>query len=460
MGKAKILVVDDEKLIRWSLRENLENEGYEVYVAASGEEALEIISEEIPDLILQDIKLPGISGMEILEQVKKLQEETLVIMMTAYGDIKMSVKAMKLGAYDFIEKPFDYDKLAVSIAKALETVSLKREVKVCRSEKQAQYNMGTIVGQTSIMKEVFTMAAQLARSEATTVLLQGESGTGKDVLAKAIHYQSQKTDAPFIDINCTSLPETLIESELFGHEKGAFTDAKSSKKGLFEIADGGSIFLDEIGDLPLGAQAKILKVIENKSFKRVGGTKEIVVDVRIIAATNKDLEKGIQEGQFRQDLYYRLKVFPIYLPPLRERKADIPLLIDHFFNFFKKEFIKNKTVKRFSKRAINLMMAYDWPGNVRELKNVIERAIILGNDESIEPKHLPLEIHQTVEAPILSADGAPTAEANEIFTLAEVEKRMIIRAMKKAKGKQVEAAKLLGLSRDTLRYRMKKYNMG
>ncbi len=453
MAKAKVLVVDDEKLIRWSLRENLEKEGYEVFAAESGEEAQVIIHQELPDLILQDIKLPGISGMEILEQVKKNRPEAVVIMMTGFGDINMSVQAMKLGAYDFLEKPFDLDKLKLKIAKALETVSLRKKVTVSRERNQSRYGLNNIIGQTAAMRQVFSMVDKISQSEATTVLLQGESGTGKDVIAKAIHYQSNNADAPFMDINCTSLPETLIESELFGHEKGAFTDAKGMKRGFFELADGGTVFLDEIGDMPLSTQAKLLKVIESKSFKRLGGIKDIVVDVRIIAATNRDLRKFSDEGKFRQDLYYRLKVFPLYLPALRERKEDIPLLVQYFIDLYNREFKKN--VQGVSKGAEQMLMNYGWPGNVRELKNVIERAIILENEEIILPEHLPLEIlapddvgecHQSVALP------------PQGVKLEEVEKQLIQQALRVSQGNQVRAASLLGLSRDTLRYRMKKYN--
>ncbi len=455
MAKARILVVDDEKLIRWSLKENLEKENYEVYTAGSGEEALALIHEELPDLILQDIKLPGVSGLEILEEVKKLREESLVIMMTAYGDVNTSVKAMKLGAYDFVEKPFVFDKLKLTIAKALETVNLKKEVHVFKSQQKAQFRLDNVVGQSESMKRVFKMVEKLSHSDATTVLLQGESGTGKDVIARAIHYQSRRSEAPYLEINCTSLPDTLIESELFGHEKGAFTDARAVKKGLFELADGGTVLLDEIGDMPLSTQSKLLRVIENKSFKRLGGVKDIVVDVRIIAATNKDLKQASEGGDFRQDLYYRLKVFPIFLPPLRDRADDIPLLVGHFITSFNLEFKKN--VRGISPEAQEMMIAYDWPGNVRELKNVIERAIILESEDVILPEHLPMEVVRPEPTP--NVHGASVQLPAEGVSLTAVEKDLIQQALATAKGNQVHAAKLLGMSRDTLRYRMKKYDL-
>lgn len=455
MAKARILVVDDEKLIRWSMKEKLVKEGYEVFLAENGEEAIQIVNQELPDLILQDIKLPGMSGLEILEQVKSIRPELLVIMMTAFGDVHITVKAMKLGAYDFLEKPFRFEKVKHIIAKALETVSLKQEVMATRSKKQSRFSLHNIIGKTEAMQNILQLVAKIAKSGATTVLLQGESGSGKDVIAKAIHYQSLMAGAPFLEINCTSLPETLIESELFGHEKGAFTDAKSSKRGFFELADGGSVFLDEIGDMPLATQAKLLKVIESKTFKRLGGTKDIVVDVRIIAATNKNLEESVRNGGFREDLYYRLKVFPLYLPPLRERKADVPLLTKYFIDLFNREFKKN--VKGLSPEAEKMMMEYHWPGNVRELKNVMERAIILESDEIIMPEHLPLEISRPVMD--LGASDVFVKLPPQGISMLEVEKDLIQQALDVSDGNQVKAASLLRMSRDTLRYRMKKFDL-
>jgi len=455
MATAKILVVDDEKLIRWSLKENLEKENYEVFTAETGEKALELVNQELPDLILQDIKLPGINGLEILEHVKKLSEESLVIMMTAYGDVNTSVKAMKLGAYDFIEKPFDFNKLKLTVAKALETVDLKKEVHVRRRQQKAHYGIENIVGKTDVMEVIFRMVHKIAQSDATTVLLQGESGSGKDLVARAIHYQSTRTSKPYMEVNCTSLPETLIESELFGHEKGAFTDAKAMKKGLFELADGGTVLLDEIGDMPLNTQAKLLRVIENKAFKRLGGVKDIVVNVRIIAATNKDLREASAKGAFREDLYYRLKVFPIFLPSLVDRKEDIPLLVQYFIQQFNREFKKN--VKGVSPETLKMLMDYHWPGNVRELKNVIERAIILESDEMILPEHLPPEIISPEESLHGNEDAIRLPKKG--VSLNDLEKDLIKQALVAARGNQVRAAKLLGLSRDTLRYRMKKYDL-
>ena len=455
MAQARILVVDDEKLIRWSLRENLEKLNYDVLTAATGEEALEIINEEFPDLILQDIKLPGLSGLEILERVKKLRQESLVVMMTAYGDVNTSVKAMKLGAYDFVEKPFDFDKLKLTVAKALDTVHLKEEVSVYKNQARAIYDRDNIIGDTPAMKTILNMVKKISKSDATTVLLQGESGTGKDVISKAIHYSSRRAEKPYMEINCTSLPETLIESELFGHEKGAYTDAKTMKKGLFELADGGTVLLDEIGDMPMSTQAKLLRVIENKTFKRLGGVKDIVVELRIIAATNKDIKAAAEEGSFRQDLYYRLKVFPIFLPALCERKQDIPLLAQHFIETFNREFKKN--IQGMSPEAEAMMLEYDWPGNVRELKNVIERAIILESEDIILPEHLPGEIRKPEEAH--GSQSCTMRLPSTGISLDGLEKELIQQALVCADGNQVHAAKLLKMSRDTLRYRMKKYEL-
>jgi two-component system response regulator AtoC len=453
MVRAKILVVDDEKLIRWSLKQKLEKENYVVFTASSGEEAMEMFHQEHPDLILQDIKLPGMSGLEILKQVKKLRQQSLVIMMTAYGDIQTSVKAMKLGAYDFVEKPFDFEIMKLTVAKALETVKLKKEVHVLKTQQQTQHGLSKIMGRTPAIQGIIRMVKKIAGSEATTVLLQGESGTGKDLVAKAIHYESSRAGHPYMEIYCTALHEGLIESELFGHEKGAFTDAKEMKKGLFEVADGGTILLDEIGDMPFNTQAKLLRVIEGKTFKRLGGTKDILVDVRIIAATNKDLKQASESGAFRTDLYYRLKVFPIFIPPLRERTDDIPLLVQHFVSYYDRE----KKVRGVSGDALEIMMRYPWPGNVRELKNVIERAVILENEEEILPEHLPMEITMPTEI-------SPFSSGNEQLpplgnTLSEAERALIKQALEKSRGNQIHTAKLLGLSRDTLRYRMKKYGL-
>jgi len=451
--KHKILVVDDEHLIRWSLEQNLKKQGYEVMTAGSGEDALRLLREETPDLMLLDIQLPGINGMEVLEKVKEMEEEIIVIMVTALGVLETAVKAMRMGAYDYINKPFNLDELAIVIRKALETGELKKEVAHLRSEQSRRYGISNLIGQSRHMKNVLTMVEKIARSDASTVLVQGESGTGKELIAKAIHYESARADKPFMAINCAAVPETLLESELMGHEKGAFTDAKLQKKGLFEMADGGTIFLDEIGDMEPGMQAKLLRVLEDRSFRRVGGTKDIQVDVRIVSATNKDLLKAIEEKTFRNDLYYRIQVIPIYLPPLRERKDDIIPLAEHFINHFNREFGKN--VKSISKMAEKFLTEYAWPGNIRELKNVIERAIILENEETLLLEHLPQEI-------VAKTGGAGAGPVSfrlppEGIDIEDVERELIRQALEISEGNQSKAAKKLNLGIDAFRYRMKKF---
>ncbi len=341
MEKAKILIIDDEKLLRWSLEQNLTKEGYVVISAESGMKGLKLLSEDQPDIVLLDIHLPDISGINILEKIKKEKKHPIVIMITAFGDIETAVKAIKLGAYDFVEKPFNLDKLKILLSKAVETGSLREEVSHFKSQLTSQFSMNSIVGQSDQMKEVKALVKKVAQSDASTIFLHGESGTGKDLIAKVIHYSSERSDKPFMDINCTALPETLIESELFGYEKGAFTDAKVMKKGFFELADAGTIYLDEIADMKSSTQAKLLKVIENKTFKRIGGVKDIAVDIRIIASSNKNIEEEIRNGNFREDLYYRLQVIPLRLPPLRERSEDIIFLTNAFINQFNNEFKKH-----------------------------------------------------------------------------------------------------------------------
>lgn len=455
MAEAKILVIDDEKLMRWSLEQNLSKAGYTVQSAEKGVEGLSAFKEEMPDITLLDIHLPDVSGITVLESIKEINRDAIVIMITAFGDIQTAVKTIKLGAYDFLEKPFNMEKLKILIGKALETVSLRREVSQFRSELSAKYGFNSIIGESDPIRKVFDLIAKIARSDATTVLVQGESGTGKDLVAKVIHYQSDRAEKPFMEINCTALPETLVESELFGHEKGAFTDAKAMKKGLFELADNGTVYLDEIGDMMPGTQAKLLKVIEYKAFKRIGGTKDIEVNVRIIAATNRNIEEAVKKGRFREDLYYRLKVIPINLPPLRERGNDILLLAKFFVDHFNKEC--KKYLKGLSKETEKCFLEYHWPGNVRELKNVIERAMILESEDYILPEHLPPEVTTGEGALSLNVNGIDIKIPPGGIDLEEVEKEFIRQALDMAKGNQTKGAKLLNLTRDTLRYRMQKF---
>lgn len=454
MRKNKILVVDDEHLIRWSLEQNLKKQGYEVSTAGSGEDVLRLLQEESPDLILLDIQLPGMNGMEVLEKVKELDESVIVIMVTALGVLETAVKAMRLGAYDYINKPFNLDELAIVIRKALETQELKREVAQLRSTQPKKFSIDSIIGESDDLMQLLNMIRKIAKSDAGTVLIQGESGTGKELVAKAIHYESARADKPFLAINCAAVPETLLESELLGYEKGAFTDAKAQKKGLFEMADGGTVFLDEIGDMPMGIQAKLLRVLEDRAFRRVGGTKDIHIDVRIISATNKDLLTAIEEKIFRNDLYYRLQVIPIYLPPLRERRQDILVLTRYFIETFNREF--GKTVKGVSKNAEKFLQDYDWPGNIRELRNVIERAIILENDEIMRLEHLPREL---VSKTSDSATGSfQLVLPSEGIDIEDVERELIRQALEMTNNNQSKAARKLNLGIDAFRYRMKKFN--
>lgn len=452
MKRNKLLVVDDEHLIRWSLEQNLKKQGYEVVTAGTGEEALRLMREEQPDLVLLDIQLPGISGINVLEKIKEHDESIIVIMVTAHGGLETAVNAMRLGAYDYVSKPFNLDELSIIVKKSLESSDLKQEVVRLRAE--ANKSAPNIIGDSRQIKNLMQVLDKVARSEASTVLVQGESGTGKELVAKWIHYSSSRADKPFIAINCAAVPATLLESELFGYEKGAFTDAKVTKKGLFELADGGTVFLDEIGDMEMGMQAKLLRFLEDRTFRRIGGGRVFSVDVRIISATNKDLQKSIEDKSFRNDLYYRLQVIPIYLPSLRERKEDIVPLSAHFISLYNKDF--NKKVNGIDKVAEQAMLDYAWPGNVRELKNVIERAIILGNDETLLLEHLPMEIvakaSRQTEAHLTSFRLPP-----EGIDIEEVEKELIRQALEMTDWNQSKAAKKLNLGIDAFRYRMKKF---
>ncbi len=451
MSRERILVVDDEFLIRWSLQQDLAKEDYEVITAESGEEALRLAEEQTPDLVLLDIHLPGIDGIRVLEKLKSANPELPVIMITAFGMVETAVAAMKLGAFDYIAKPFNLDDVRLTVRKATENARLKSEVARLRREKHGGGGFDAVVGRSPKMREVLDLATKVAASSATTVLLQGESGTGKDLLAKSIHLASGRADRPYMDINCASIPENLLESELFGHERGAFTDARGQKKGLFELADGGTILLDEVGEMRTDLQAKLLRVIEEKRFRRVGGVKDIGMDVRIIAASNRDLNEERRAGRFRDDLYYRLKVIPIMIPPLRDRREDVLPLVEHFLDRYNKEF--GKAVRGLTPKATAAVMAYEWPGNVRELRNVVERAVLLEGGDELHLASLPPEMRGE------PGEGAPATKEGEVRQLEELEREMLIRAMERTGGNQTRAAQLLGISRDALRYKLKKHGL-
>lgn len=450
--KPAILIVEDDDTMRETLSDVLKKKGYEIYTEARGSDAISTIKKNMIDLILLDMRLPDIDGLDVLKIIKEIDTDILVIIMTAYSDIKTAVSAMKLGAYHYINKPFELDELNLLIEKGLETQSLINEVR--RLKRQQREDEDTnIYGVSPQIQYVKELIGMISKTNKTSVLIQGESGTGKELVANAIHFNSNRRDKPLMKINCSAIPDSLLESELFGYEKGAFTDAKTTKKGLFELAHGGTIFLDEIGDMKPFLQSKILRVIENQSFIRVGGEREIKVDVRVIAATNKDLESLVKDGLFRKDLYYRLKVIVVDMPPLRERGEDILFLSNIFIEQHNKEL--GKKIKGFSEEAKRLMMQYHWPGNVRELKNVIERAVILTDQEYITPKYLPLELKR----------NEPDNKRFEIYDFSEdmsldhVEKNHLLRVLEKLNWNKSKAAKALGISRATLRMKIKRYNL-
>jgi DNA-binding NtrC family response regulator len=456
---ARILVVDDEKLIRWSVGERLQRGGYEVISAESGEEALEKLGAEAPDLILLDVRLPGIDGLVTLQRALALHPDMAVLMMSAHSTVDIAVEAMKHGAIDFLVKPFPFQALDAAVERALTTARTRRQIQALTTERRGGPEaLAAIVGRSSAVEQVRTMAARLAGSDATTLLIEGESGSGKEVVARAVHFSSGRADRPFLQVNCAALPEHLLESELFGHERGSFTDAHALKRGLFESAEGGTVMLDEIGDLHPGGQAKLLRLLENKTFRRVGGVTELRADVRVLAATNVNLEERVAEGRFRADLFFRLNVVRIVVPPLREHVEDIPQLAAHFIARFNQEM--KRQVKGVSAPALAMLQGYHWPGNVRELRNVIERAFILhASAEELRPEHLPPEVRGGGAGPRRPEKPAAAVPPDGLV-LEDVEKKLIREALERASGNQSKAARLLGISRDTLRYRLKKHNLG
>ncbi len=455
--KPSILIVDDDEVMRETLSDVLRKRGYEIFLASSGSEVLSAIKKNIVDLVLLDMRLPDIDGLEVLKQIKEFDTEILVMMMTAYSDIQTAVSAMKSGAYHYINKPFELEELKLLIEKGLETKSLINEVRRLRRQQREEYQNIHIHGVSPQIQYVRELIGMISKTQKTSVLIQGESGTGKELAANAVHYTSKRSNRPLMKINCSAIPDSLLESELFGYEKGAFTDAKNTKKGLFELADGGTVFLDEIGDMKPFLQSKILRFLETQSFMRVGGEREIKVDVRIIAATNKDLETLVREGTFRKDLYYRLKVMVIEMPPLRDRPEDILVLSNLFIEENNREHGKN--VRGFSNDAKKFMTQYHWPGNVRELRNVMERAMILTDQEFIQQEHLPFELRHNHERADLRNPHPYPVELDGDMSLSHVEKIHISKVLERLEWNKSKAAKFLGISRATLREKIKRYDL-
>ena len=473
MANEKVLIVDDEKLVRWSLREKCEEWGYQVVEAEDGSAAMRLAHSESPDLVLLDVRLPDLNGVEVLQRLKDSGEARAFIMMTANPQLDDVKAAIKLGAYDFIGKPLNFDELGVTIENALEAARLRTEVDSLRGEVRRQAGYLEVIGVSEKITELMKFVRKVASSEASTILVQGESGTGKDLIAKAMHYESRRQHKPFVAVNCSAIPENLMEAELFGHEKGAFTDAKAMKKGLFEMAHGGTLFLDEIGELSPFMQAKLLRVMEDQKIRRVGGVRDIQVDVRVIAASNRDLERAVREGHFRQDLYYRLAIISIFIPPLRERKEDILPLVEYFIEQYNQTF--RKAIRGVSEDARRLLLAYDWPGNVRELKNAIERAMILEEDPNLQVAYMPFSVSNPKGSGTAFEQLSSTAPGGQTLpegrrlpplsipgsgtSLEEIERAMVELALQKAQNNQTQAARLLDISRDALRYKMKKFDL-
>ena len=453
-----VLIIEDEEDVRSALVKRLRLHGYTADVAATGAEGLKRLADAGADLVLLDYRLPDADGLELLEKIRRQWPNVLTVMMTAYTNVEIAIQAIRLGAHDYVSKPFSLDEMMVVVDKALEAKRLRTEVERIHSTQIEEFGFERIVAHSPKMLEIVNLLKHLAESEARTILLQGESGTGKDLAAKVMHFHSPRAARPFMNITCTALPESLLESELFGHEKGAFTDAHQQKQGLFELADGGTIFLDEIGDMPPSLQAKLLRFLEEKAFRRVGGTKDIRVDVRIIAATNRHLRGLVADGRFREDLFYRLNVFPVTLPPLRERPEDIPLLAEHFIRQYNHEF--RKEVTGIDSAALVAIQAYTWPGNVREMKNIIERVMLLSGGSRLTLVDLPAEIKTPVAA-AAGVSGLPTVIefGPEGIDIHEVERLLVQKALEHTRGNQSRAAALLHISRDQLRYRMQKYGL-
>ena len=453
MNDTKILIIEDNEDMVFTLSKVLKKEGYHIYSSNTGEEGLKIFQQELIDLVLLDLKLPKINGIEVLKRIKEMDNDIIAIMMTALNDAKPAIDAMKKGAYDYLMKPFELDELKLVVKKALEVHKLKREVARLKWEHEQNNPLDSIYGSSDTINEIRNLIKIVSETPKTSVLIQGESGTGKELVANAIHESSNRANMPFIKLNCSAIPDNLLESELFGHEKGSFTDAKNMKKGLFELANGGTIFLDEISSMKLELQPKLLRVIETQSFRRIGGVTDINIDVRVITATNTDLLELVKNKNFRDDLYYRLKVMEINLQPLRERTEDILILVKIFIEAFNKDF--NRNVQKLDKETEKMLLQYHWPGNVRELKNVIERGVILCQDEKLLPEHLPLELQDGGGKPPISSGKVSLGNVS----LQEMEKYHICEVLKSVNGNKSKAARILDISRSTLREKLKGYQL-
>jgi two-component system, NtrC family, response regulator PilR len=454
----RILVVDDERSMRELLAIVLRREGYEVLLAENGRTAIDLLEREPVDLLISDIKMPDLSGVDVLRAAKKIDQDILGIMITAFASTETAVEAMRLGACDYLSKPFDIDLLKMKVREKIENRQLRQENLLLKRTLGLSHQFANIIGRSPAMLEVFKMIETVARTN-STILLTGESGTGKGLVAQAIHFHSLRRDKPMVSLNCGALPENLLESELFGHMRGAFTGADTNKKGLLEVAERGTVFLDEIGEMSAVMQVKLLRVLQERRFRRVGGLEELQADIRVIAATNQDLTKAIADGRFREDLYYRINVIPITLPPLRDRREDIQLLAGHFVEKYTDQM--EKEIAGISHEALDRLMRYDWPGNIRELENVIERAVALEPTPTILPDSLPATIRgeTSMRTSATPADGLPESGFDLEAHVKEIERGYIAEALKRAGGVQVKAAELLGMSFRSFRYYVKKYNL-
>lgn len=451
-----ILIIEDERLLCKQLHKALTQEGYSVITSFEGGEGVEIAKRENPDLVLLDLKLPDTDGLNVLRTFSNLEQSPTTIMMTAHGSVEVAVTAIRVGAYDFIEKPFPLDKLKVMVRNALRTNMLKNSLSAVAMRAQEKYGFDSLIGESASIKEIISLFRKLTESDPRTILITGESGTGKGLASKVLHYNGLRSQRPFIEINCAAIPETLLESELFGHEAGAFTDAKKLKKGILEQADGGTVFLDEIGDMSLALQAKLVKAVEERSFRRLGGTRDIKVDLCVIAATNQDLKSLVKHGEFREDLYHRLNVINFEMPTLRDRKEDIPFLTDHFISYFNTDL--NKNISEIPGEVSMTLSHYDWPGNVRELRSTIERAILLSENGVLNPKYIMLEDGESLK--IQNSDEKMVIDVPiEDASLYKIEKKVITKALDLNNWNQTRTAEMLGITREVLRYRMKKWGL-